>query len=106
MAGDEAPNQPTPPPLIISPTFPFNFFLGPQDHPGDFLTPTWLTADNYDQWASDMQTALEARRKFVFLDGTITSPPPPCKSSDWNTIHAMLISWLINTISPKIKGTL
>ena len=95
---------PPPPPLLISSTSPY--FLGPQDRPGDFITPTRLTADNYDHWASDVQMALEARRKWVFLDGTITTPSPPCTSSDWSTIQAMLISWIMNTISPEIKGTL
>ena len=102
---DEHVKTPSPPlPLTISSTSPF--FLSPQDRPGDFITPTRLLADNYDQCASDMQTALEARRKFVFPDGSITSPTPPCTPSDWSTIQAMLISWIMNTISPEIKGTL
>ncbi|RVW82347.1 hypothetical protein CK203_045082 [Vitis vinifera] len=44
----------------------------PGDRPGDFITPTRLRGDNYDDWASDIQLALEARRKFEFLEGTIT----------------------------------
>ena len=82
-----------PPPPTISSTFPF--FLGPQDRPGDFITPTRLTANNYDRWVSDVQMALEGRRKFGFLDGTITTPTPPCTTSKWSTIQAMLISWIM-----------
>ncbi|RVW38918.1 hypothetical protein CK203_073611 [Vitis vinifera] len=41
------------------------FFLGTGDRPGDFITPTRLRGDNYDDWASDIQLALEAHRKFV-----------------------------------------
>ena len=98
----QPPPQPLPP--LISSSSPY--FLGPQDHPGDFITPTRLTAENYDHWASDVQMALEARRKWVFLDCTITSPSPPCTHSDWSTIQATIISWIMNTISPEFKGTL
>ncbi|XP_010681262.2 uncharacterized protein LOC104896244 [Beta vulgaris subsp. vulgaris] len=104
MAGDSDAAAPPPPPPTITPTSPY--FLGHQDRPGDFITPTRLTADNYDHWASDVPMALEARQKWVFLDGTITAPSPPCTPLDWSTIQAMLISWIMNTISPEIKGTL
>ncbi|RVW73137.1 Retrovirus-related Pol polyprotein from transposon RE2 [Vitis vinifera] len=68
MAGDDE-QPPLPPPKreMNSP-----FFLGTGDRPGDFITPTRLRGDNYDDWASDIQLALEARRKFEFLEGTIT----------------------------------
>ena len=71
MAGDE---QPSPPPKI-EPTSPY--YLGPQDRPGDFITPIRLNGENYAEWADAIQTALEARRKFVFLDDTITKPVSP-----------------------------
>ena len=77
MAGDATP---PPPPLKIDASSPY--FLGPQDRPGDFITPTRLTHDNYADWAVDIQLALVARRKFAFVDGTITSPLPPCTESD------------------------
>ena len=101
MAGDE---QPPPPPQKIDHLSPF--FLGPQDRPGDFITSTRLTHDNYADWAADVQLALMARRKFGFVDGSISSPTPPCTESDWLTINAMLISWITNTITPEVKSTL
>ncbi|XP_010691085.2 uncharacterized protein LOC104904516 [Beta vulgaris subsp. vulgaris] len=103
MAGDDIINPP-PPPLKIDASSPF--FLGPQDRPGDFITPTRLTHENYADWAADVQLALVARRKFVFVDGTISSPVPPCTESDWLTINAMLVSWITNTITPEVKSTL
>lgn len=95
MAGDEVP--PSPPPKIDTNS---PFFLGTQDRPGDFITPARFIGENYDEWAAEIETALQARRKFCFLDGTITQPIPPCTQADWITIHAMLVAWLINTISP------
>ncbi|KAL6576051.1 hypothetical protein OROHE_000522 [Orobanche hederae] len=100
MSGDNTP-PPTPKIEINSP-----FFLGPQDRPGDFITPARFNGANYDEWAGEIETALQARRKFGFLDGTITSPEPPCTQSDWTTIHAMLVSWIMNTIAPEVKITL
>ncbi|XP_056692918.1 pentatricopeptide repeat-containing protein At4g18975, chloroplastic isoform X4 [Spinacia oleracea] len=48
----------------------------------------------------------QARRKFEFLEGTITGPQPPYTQSDWNTVNAMLVSWITNTIHPEVKSTL
>lgn len=50
--------------------------------------------------------ALEAHRKFVFLDGTINKPSPPCTDSDWAAINAMLVLWITNTIDPTVKANL
>lgn len=101
MVGDQ---EPPPPPHRID--IKSSFYLGTHDRLGDFITPTRLPGDNYDEWACDIQTVLEARRKFGFLNGTITSPVSPCTQEDWNTLHAMLISWLMNTIDPEVKSTL
>ncbi|XP_059315038.1 uncharacterized protein LOC132065596 [Lycium ferocissimum] len=100
MAGDDVPPHHHPK-LTNSP-----YFIGPQDRPGDYITPTRFTGDNFDEWAADIQTALEARRKFEFLDGTITEPQPPCIKSDWTAINAMLISWITNTIDADVTSSL
>ncbi|KAH7545427.1 hypothetical protein FEM48_Zijuj01G0092700 [Ziziphus jujuba var. spinosa] len=102
MAGDD--EQPP----LLPPKMDMNspFFLGTGDRPGDFITPTRLREDNYDDWASDIQFALEARRKLEFLEGTITGPQPPYTQSDWNIVNAMLVSWITNTIDPEVKSTL
>ncbi|KAJ9557148.1 hypothetical protein OSB04_011762 [Centaurea solstitialis] len=97
MAGGEKETPPNP--AKIEPNSPF--FLGPQDRPGDFITPTRLKGDNYDDWVGDIQITLEARRKFVFLDRKITKPKGSCTQVDWNTINAMLVSWIMNTIDPE-----
>ena len=54
---------------------------------------------------ADIQTALEARRKFEFLDGSISSSSPPCTKFEWTAINAMLILWITNTIDPEVKST-
>lgn len=47
---------------------------------------------HYDDWVADIQTALEACRKFGFLDGTIPKHVPPCTQSGWDTNNVMLVS--------------
>lgn len=104
MTGDDLAQPKTPPPSAININSPF--YLGTGDRPGDFITPTRLRLDNYDDWVADIQMALEARRKFVFVDGTITAAVPPYTVSDWITVNAMIISWITNTIDVEVKSTL
>lgn len=87
----------------ISPAYPF--YLDTGDRPDDFVTPTHLQHDNYDEWATDIQLDLEARRKLFFLDGTIFSTEPPYSSADWAKVNTMLVSWISNTIYSNVKGT-
>ncbi|KAK9682153.1 hypothetical protein RND81_10G054100 [Saponaria officinalis] len=82
------------------------FYLGSQDRPGDFITSTRLKLNNFDDWAHSIRVALRARRKFGFLNGTIKTSVPPCIQDDWETIHIMLLSWLMNTIDPEVKSLL
>ncbi|XP_074306293.1 uncharacterized protein LOC141641533 [Silene latifolia] len=88
----------------IEPSSPY--YLGPQDKPGDSITPIRLTSENYDEWSHDVRIALKSRRKFVFVNGTINEPKPPCTDDDWETIQSMLVSWLSHTITPEVKALL
>ncbi|XP_073290623.1 uncharacterized protein [Primulina huaijiensis] len=92
------------PPAKIDPSSPF--YLGPQDRPGDFITPIRLKLDNFDDWSHAIRVALSSRRKFGFLNGTITDLIPPCTKDDWVTIQCMLVSWLTNTIDPEVRSML
>ncbi|KAL6319157.1 hypothetical protein AAG906_011242 [Vitis piasezkii] len=46
------------------------------------------------------------RHASSILEGTITGPQPSYTQSDWNTVNAMLVSWITNTIDPEVKSTL
>ncbi|XP_074294506.1 uncharacterized protein LOC141622365 [Silene latifolia] len=96
MSGDA-----DPPPLKIDSSSPY--YIGNHDKPGDRLTDIRLNLHNFDEWAHAVRTALRARRKFGFLDGTFTEPKPPCTKDDWETIHSMLVSWLMNIIDPEVR---
>lgn len=102
MAGEDG--TPPPPPTKIESNSPF--FLGPQDRPGDFITPVRLRTDNFDAWAHAIRVSLSSRRKFGFLDGSIRSFAPPVTRDDWVTIQCMLVSWIMNTIDPEVQSLL
>ncbi|XP_074287747.1 uncharacterized protein LOC141612899 [Silene latifolia] len=82
------------------------FFLGTHDRPGDHITPVKLKLDNFDDWAHNVRVALRSRRKFGFLDGSIEGPKAPFNKDDFETVHCMLVSWLMNTIDPEVKSLL
>ncbi|XP_074301370.1 uncharacterized protein LOC141632754 [Silene latifolia] len=81
-------------------------YLGPQDQPGDSITPVRLTLDNFDEWSHEVRLALNSCRKYVFVNGVINEPKAPCMAEDWKTIHSMLVSWLSHTITPEIRALL
>ncbi|KAL9236259.1 hypothetical protein vseg_010952 [Gypsophila vaccaria] len=94
----------TPPPPKIDPTSPI--YLSPSDRPGEAITTVRLNLTNYDDWAHAVRVALRSRRKFGFLNGSITAPTPPCTQEDWDTVHCILVSWLTNIIDPEVKSLL
>ncbi|XP_074299748.1 uncharacterized protein LOC141630906 [Silene latifolia] len=91
-------------PEKIDPSSPF--FVSQTDKPGNFMTTARLTLANFDDWSYSVRTALNARRKYGFLNGTYTEPIPPCTADDWETIHSLLVSWLMNVITPEVKSLL
>ncbi|XP_021721334.1 uncharacterized protein LOC110688883 [Chenopodium quinoa] len=84
----------------------FVYHLGSSDGPGNLITPIQLKGDNYDEWARAVRTALKAKRKFGFVDGTIAKPQDSEKLDDWVAVHLMLVSWLSNTLDPVVRFTI
>ncbi|KAJ0031329.1 hypothetical protein Pint_14443 [Pistacia integerrima] len=83
------------------------YYLSTSDNPGNIITQVQLKGDNYDEWARAMRTALRAKKKFGFIDGTVK---PPSKDSleqeDWWIVNSMLVSWILNTIEPTLRSTI
>ena len=66
-----------------------------------------LKGENYNEWARSIQTALRARKKFRFVDGTIKQPDDKSEDlEDWWTINSLLVSWIRNTIEPSLRSTI
>ncbi|KAF7839822.1 retrovirus-related Pol polyprotein from transposon TNT 1-94 [Senna tora] len=77
------------------------------DNPGLLITQVQLRGENYDEWACSVRTALRARKKFGFVDGTIKKPDETSDDlEDWWTINWLLVSWIRNTIEPTLRSTI
>ena len=66
-----------------------------------------MKEDNYDEWARAIRTALRAKKKFGFIDGTVKKPKEDSPElEDWWTVNSMLVSWILNTVEPTVRSTL
>ncbi|XP_021725291.1 uncharacterized protein LOC110692563 [Chenopodium quinoa] len=82
------------------------FYLGSGDQPGNLISHVILKGENYLPWSRDMSLSLKSRRKFGFVDGTISKPTEKKKMLDWNTVNSMLVSWILRAIEPKIAASI
>lgn len=81
--------------------------ITPNDNPGLIITQVQLKGENYDEWARSLRTALRARKKYGFVDGTIERPDDSSYDlEDWWTNNSLLVSWIRNTIEPGLRMTI
>ncbi|KAJ0025922.1 hypothetical protein Pint_08963 [Pistacia integerrima] len=72
------------------------YILNPNDNPGNIITQVQLKGENYDEWARAVRTALRAKKKYGFIDGTVKQPENnSLELEDW---------WVFNTIKPSIRS--
>lgn len=83
-------------------------YLHNNDHPGLVLIAKKLVGpDNYASWSRSMQIALNARNKFVIVNGSFekpvaTSPFLP----QWERVNDLVITWILNTVADEISDGL
>ncbi|BAT76916.1 hypothetical protein VIGAN_01498400 [Vigna angularis var. angularis] len=79
-------------------------YLHPSESPAISLVSPLLESNNYHAWSKSMCTALSAKNKIQFIDGTAT---PPQKEADfyhaWTRCNDMVVSWLVHSVSPDIR---
>ena len=83
------------------------FFLHHGESPGAILVTQPLTEDNYPNWARAMRMALDAKSKLGFVDGSITASMAitPLEKIAWSKNNSMISSWILNSVSPHIFGS-
>lgn len=82
-------------------------YLHSADHPGMLIVSNKLDGSNYNQWASAMKTALDAKNKIVFVDGSAPRPEEGNPLSRvWSRCNSMVKSWLLNSVSKQIYGSI
>lgn len=82
------------------------YYLGSGDQLGNLITHVILTGDNYVSWVRAMTLSLKARRKYVFIAGTLTKPNDEKKLLDWETVNSMLVSWILRSIDSKLVASI
>ncbi|XP_075091483.1 uncharacterized protein LOC142171693 [Nicotiana tabacum] len=77
-------------------------FVHPPDTPSSMLIPVQLKgSENYGLWQRLMKIALQAKQKLGFVDGKHTKASfPAALHEDWETCNAIVLSWIMNTVSP------
>ncbi|KAL2931658.1 Retrovirus-related Pol polyprotein from transposon RE1 [Bienertia sinuspersici] len=88
----------------IDPSSPY--YLGSGDQPGNSITHVLFKNDNYVAWSRAITLSLKARRKFVFIDGSLPKPTDAKTLLDWETVHSMLVSWILRSIDPKLAESI
>lgn len=83
-------------------------YLHNNDHPGLVLIAKKLIGpENFTPWSRSMQIALNARNKFVIVNGAYEQPDP--KSSlyaQWERVNDMIITWILNSVADDISDSL
>jgi len=51
-------------------------YLHPSERPGVLITEVIFDGKNYDIWEWAIRTALKAKNKLIFIDGTLEKPMP------------------------------
>ncbi|KAL2896616.1 Retrovirus-related Pol polyprotein from transposon TNT 1-94 [Bienertia sinuspersici] len=81
------------------------FYLGSGDQPGNLISHVILKGDNYLAWSRAITLSLKSRRKFGFVDGTISKPTEKKKMLDWDTVNSMLVSWILRATEPNLVAS-
>ncbi|XP_042005936.1 uncharacterized protein LOC121754684 [Salvia splendens] len=79
------------------------YFLHPSDNPGVILVPQLLIGSNYSTWSRSFTTALLAKNKLVFVDGSIVRPNgDDLLYQAWIRCNSMVVAWIRNSVSQQI----
>uniref|UniRef100_A0A2N9HV86 Uncharacterized protein n=1 Tax=Fagus sylvatica TaxID=28930 RepID=A0A2N9HV86_FAGSY len=83
------------------------YYLNNGDNLGIRIVPDPLTGDNYQAWRRSMTTALSAKNKLGFVNGTILQPNDVSDPlfSDWQRCNDLVLSWITNCLSRQIHAT-
>ncbi|KAF7825204.1 uncharacterized protein G2W53_016368 [Senna tora] len=75
------------------------------DQPGMTLVASQLIGPNYLSWSLAVKTALEAKDKLGFVDGSIKEPEDPVEHKRWKPVDSMVKSWLTNSLTKDLSET-
>lgn len=89
---------------IVPLTSPYSLFSS--NNPGVLITYVQLKGDNYNEWALEMESALRAKKKMGFLDGTLAKPSEESGDLEaWLSVNSMIVGWIRSSIEPRVRST-
>jgi len=79
-------------------------YIGPSDASGAVLIPIKLTgSENYGIWSRSIRIALLGKRKYGFVTGACSRTLyPDALHEQWETCNAIVLSWLMSTVSEEL----
>uniref|UniRef100_A0A0D3ACF3 Retrotransposon Copia-like N-terminal domain-containing protein n=1 Tax=Brassica oleracea var. oleracea TaxID=109376 RepID=A0A0D3ACF3_BRAOL len=81
--------------------------LSSNDNPGAVISQPLLNGLNYDEWAINFRMTLSSRKKYGFLDGSLTKPiADSTYLEDWTANNHLIVDWIKQTIEPKIRSSI
>ena len=82
-------------------------YLHPSENPSIALVSPVLDSTNYHSWSRSMITALSAKNKLEFVDG---SAPEPLKTDRtygaWRRCNNMVLSWIVHSVATSIRQSI
>jgi len=87
---------------LLNPSSPY--FIHPSDGPSSVSITPILDGTNYQSWSRTFRMTLISRNKMAFLLGTTPVPSitEPTLYSAWERCNTLIMSWLLNSLSPFI----
>ncbi|XP_057790275.1 uncharacterized protein LOC131007132 [Salvia miltiorrhiza] len=83
------------------------YFLPMSHNPGVQLVTQQLNGSNYTNWNRSMITALIAKNKLAFIDGSIPRPHhTDLLFTQWMRCNSMVVSWIRNSVIPDISSSI
>ncbi|KAF7840478.1 uncharacterized protein G2W53_002776 [Senna tora] len=79
--------------------------LSSSDQPGMVLVTSPLVGTNFVSWSLAIKTALEAKEKLGFIDGTIKEPEDESEHKRWKPVDSMVKAWVRNSIERNLAET-
>nr|KYP44658.1 hypothetical protein KK1_033817 [Cajanus cajan] len=78
-------------------------YLHPSENPTIALVSPVLDSNNYHSWSRSMITALSAKNKVEFVDGSSPEPPKTDQMHGaWRRCNNMVVSWIVHSVSISI----
>lgn len=82
------------------------YYLHHSDNPGLMLVSQPLTENNYPTWSRAMTTALSAKNKLGFIDGTVDKPGTDSVNfKSWQRCNTTVLSWIWNSVSKELTSS-